>query len=48
MQKHLGVMFLSRENNNYSSLKLSLNCVLFSQQSTFPAKAKSLEIFPSS
>lgn len=47
MQKHLGVIFLSRQNNNYSCLKLSVNCLLFSQQSIFPAKAKSLEYFPS-
>lgn len=44
MQKCLGVMFLSRQNNN-SSLKLSLNCLLFSQQSTSPAKEKFLFSF---
>lgn len=46
--KMFGVIFLSRQNNNYSSLKFSLSCVIFSQQSTFPAKAKNVEYFPSS
>lgn len=46
--KIFGVIFLSRQNNNYSSLKFSLSCAIFSQQSTFPGKAKNLEYFPSS